>query len=82
MTARKTVIYSPVMDKFMDARDIRYYGTAVDLGLTPQNIVKSIPKNYHLTPNMDIDWNPLAALVQLWMLISCGDCCIIQISLL
>ena len=54
MTARKTVIYSPVMDKFMDARDIRYYGTAVDLGLTPQNIVKSIPKNYHLTPNMDI----------------------------
>jgi hypothetical protein len=52
--ARKTVVYSPTMDKFMSPREFRYYGTAVDLGYTPETLIKSIPKNYHLTPNMDI----------------------------
>ena len=50
----KTVLYSPKFDAFMMPQDIKYYGTAVDLGfLSAEDILKATPKNWAAAPDFD-----------------------------
>jgi hypothetical protein len=50
-----TVLYSPKFDAFMTPKDIKYYGTAVDLGyLSADDLVKGMSKNWHVIPDLEI----------------------------
>ncbi len=47
------VVYSPRFEGFFSAKDLDFYGTAADLGVSLKSLVKGISSNFHKSANTD-----------------------------